>query len=67
MYKEKSVAISSLDIRESPSNFEREEIGPRLSNDKRVALSSLRRRGWPYVKEEESGPILCIEMEMALS
>ena len=53
--KEKSVAISSLYIRGSPSTFEREEIGPRLSNDKRVALSSLRRRRWPYSEEKTVG------------
>ena len=60
------MALSSLEIRQLPSTFEREEIGRRLSNDERVALSSMKRRRWPYAKEDESGPILSIDMGMTL-
>ena len=48
--KVKRMALSSSELRQSLSTFEREEIGPRLPNDKRVVLSSLKRTRWLWTK-----------------
>ena len=44
--KEKKMALSSSELKESPSTFEREEIDPRLFNDKGAVLSSLKKTRW---------------------
>ena len=46
------MALSSSELKESPSSFEREEIGPRLSNDQRVVLSLLKKKEGSFMSTE---------------
>ena len=59
--KEKRMALSAPELRESPSTFEREKTGPRLFNDQRVVLSPLKRRRWPYVDGEKEWPLFTLQ------
>ena len=58
----------SAETRESPSTFEREETDLGLSSAKRVVLSFLKRRRWPYVDGDRVAPIYFIqEKKLTLS
>ena len=58
---EKRMALSASELRESPSTSEREGTGPRLFNDKRVVLSPLKRRRWPYVDGKKEWPLFTLQ------